>query len=131
MFQKTYLQFDKWEVLGRQICRRSHILQIYLFQFRVKDIGRNAVAALLRAYGNIFFLSKRYFAKKTPLFYKIDTIWTSKINVDKWWQKNVLIYTLVRVNFSEYIIWHFASLSGNWVKDKTNKKSRRGLCFFF
>ena len=71
MFQKTYLQFDKWEVMGIQTCRRSHISQIYLFQFWTKDIVRNAVAAVLRAYGNIFFFLKYILRRKQHNFIKL------------------------------------------------------------
>ena len=129
MFQKTYLQFDKWEVMGIQTCRRSHISQIYLFQFWTKDIVRNAVAAVLRAYGNIFFFLKYILRRKQHHFIKLTPSDHQKVfrsmltNGDK----NVLIYALVRVNLSGYIIWHFASLSGNCVLSQNKYKIQ--LCF--
>ena len=105
-FPASYIQFDKWEVMGIQTCRRSHISQIYLFQFWTKDIVRNAVAAVLRAYGNIFFFLKYILRRKQHHFIKLTPSDHQKVfrsmltNGDK----NVLIYALVRVNLSGYII---------------------------
>ena len=56
---------------GVQTCRRSHISQIYRFQFWAKDIVRNAVAAVLWAYGNIFFFLKYILRRKQHHFIKL------------------------------------------------------------
>ena len=67
---------------------------------------RNAVAAVLRAYGNIFFFLKYILRRKQHHFIKLTPSDHQKVfrsmltNGDK----NVLIYALVRVNLSGYII---------------------------